>query len=69
MKKQEYLVCKYNKDGCNYDNRHYSTYRAARADLHKGDVMYICREGGVYYGDNWRGWTVRAEDVIRTIEL
>ena len=69
MKKQEYIVCKYNKSGCNYDNRRYSTYRAARNDLRKGDVMLICKEGSVYYGDNWRGWAVRAEDVIRSIEL
>ena len=64
---QEYLIRKYNNSGCNYDNRYYKTYRQAYADLRKGDVMLVCKPNSVYYGDNWQGWTVDPENIIRSV--
>lgn len=67
MNNNEYLVRKYNEEGCNYDNRFYSTYAKAWADTRKNDVMLVCKHNSVYYGDNWVGWTVNPENIIRVV--
>ena len=67
MKTQEYLVKKYNELGCNYDNIYCCTYADAWHNTNKRDVMFICKNGSVYYGDNWQGWKVDNDDIIRIV--
>ena len=65
--KQEYLVVKFNKEGCLYDRRYYSTYARAWANTGVRDIMYVCKKGSIYYNNNIFGFTVTACDVIRTV--
>lgn len=68
MKNQEYLVKKYNNEGCNYDNRYYTTYKKAWNDTNKKDIMLICKPNTIYFGDNFTGWTVDNENIIREVK-
>lgn len=67
MKNQEYIVKKYNEQGCNYDNLYFDNYREAWAHTNKRDVMLVCKPGSVYHGDNFQGWTVEPNDIIRAV--
>lgn len=64
-KKQEYLVKKYNAEGCNYDNCFYSTYAAAWANTSIRDIMYVCKKDGIYYYGF--GWRIEPADIIRIV--
>lgn len=66
-RKQEYLVLKFNEEGCCYGHYLYYRYADAWADTRKRDVMYVCKLCSVYYDGQRGGWVVDSEDIIRTV--
>lgn len=68
--KYEYLLIKRaeNKDGLIYDKRVFNSSKEARKDFRKGDMLLKCKNNSIYYGDNFKGWSVENKDVVRKYE-
>lgn len=66
-KNQEYLVLKFNEEGCCYGHCLYYRYADAWADTRKRDVMYVCKPCSVYWDGQRGGWVVDSADIIRTV--
>ena len=63
----DYIVKKFNVDGCNYDNLIYTTSKEARQNYNpRKDILIKCRNA--YYGDNWQGWTCKEKDIIKVYD-
>lgn len=69
MKKSfEYLLVKRNSDGLIYDKLFFNNSSDARKDFRKGDTLLKCKNGTIYYADNWTGWTVKSKDIVKRYE-
>ena len=68
MKKYEYLLLKRNKEGLIYNRLFFNNSADARKRFRKNDVLLKCKADSVYFADNWRGWTVKQEDIVKKYE-
>lgn len=66
--KYEYLLLKRNKEGLIYDNLFFNSSADARKKFRKNDVLLKCKADTVYFADDWKGWTVKQEDVVKKYE-
>lgn len=64
--KFEYLLL---KKGCEnnmiYDKEVFLSSKIARKDFKKGDILLKCKDGSIYFGDNFEGWCVDKKDIIK----
>jgi hypothetical protein len=71
MKKAyEYLLLKRNgnSDGLIYDRLVFNNSKDARKEFRKDDILMKCKTESIYYGDNWKGWTVKDKDIVARYE-
>ena len=70
MTNYEYLLIKRagNNDGLIYDKKVFNNSKEAREDFKKGDILLKCKNESIYYGDNFKGWSVDEKDVIKKYE-
>lgn len=66
--KYEYLLLKRNKEGLIYNRLFFNNSADARKRFRKNDVMLKCKADSVYFADNWKGWTVKQEDIVKKYE-
>lgn len=68
--KYEYLLFKRNrnKDGLVYNKIFFNNSADARKEFRKDDVLFKCKANSVFYIDNWNGWVVKDNDIVKKYE-
>ena len=61
----EYLVLKKNRENLIYDKMVFSNSKDARKHFKRGDILLKCKENSIFFADNWQGWSVKTEDIIK----